>query len=217
MSKANNTPPVVTDKYYAAFATHLRDFMAAHPDTREKTTQAALAEHLGVRPQTVSYYCTGESLPNCEQLLKIAEYFHVTCDFLMTGRRVENKPVCDLLGLSDDTVQKIKLLNEGYDDFQGADGVDYAPLMLAILDVMLGDRDFYGALMQAAEYEGKKKEGLAADYLQFLEWKSAGVIQRFLLGFFSQNLASMHDKLKAYDTGLNWRALINNDGDNYKG
>ena len=194
-----------TDKYNAPFATHLRDFMAGHPDTGAKTTQAALAAYLGVRPQTVAYYVNGESLPNCEQLQKIAEYFNVTCDFLMTGRRLENKPICDVLGLSDDTVQKMKLLNDGYDGFQGADGVDYAPLMLAILDVMLGDRDFYGALQSAAEYEGKKKEGLDDDYLQFLEWKSAGYLQKFLIGFFAHDLAKAHAKLKDYDSGKNWR------------
>ena len=71
MSKTNDTPPI--DKYNALFATSLRAFMDAHPDTGEKTTQKALADYLGVRPQTVSYYCTGESLPNCEQLLRIAE------------------------------------------------------------------------------------------------------------------------------------------------
>jgi DNA-binding XRE family transcriptional regulator len=187
--------------------------MASHPDTGEKTTQAALAAHLKLRPQTVAYYVNGESLPNCEQLQKIADYFHVTCDFLMTGRRLENKPVCDMLGLSDDTVQKMKLLNDGYDGYEGSDGLNYAPLMLAVLDVMLGDRDFYGALLRAAEYEGKKHEGLDDDYLQFLEWKSAGFLQVFLLEFFSHNLASMHERLKGYDNGLNWRTLLDDKGD----
>lgn len=202
-----------TLKYDAPLATHLRDFMSSHPETGAKTTQATLAAHLGVRPQTVAYYVNGESLPNCEQLQKTAEFFNVTCDFLMTGRRLENKPICDMLGLSDDTVQKMRLLNDGYyDGFQGADGMDYGPLMLAILDVLLGDRDFYGALQQAAEYEGKKKEGLADDYIQFLEWKSAGYMQEFFLEFFRHNLASMHERLKAYDKGQNWRALINEGG-----
>ena len=209
----------MTEKYNAPFATHLRDFMAAHPDTGAKTTQAALAAHLGVRPQTVAYYVNGESLPNCEQLQKIAEFFNVTCDFLMTGRRYENRPICDVLGLSDDTIQKMRLLNDGYDDFQGADGMDYAPLMVAILDIMLGSRAFYGALMQAAEYEGSKyedgiKKDYADDYIQFLEWKSAGIMQKYLLDLFQRNIMSVHHKLKAYDTGQNWRALLDNEGDN---
>jgi transcriptional regulator with XRE-family HTH domain len=201
-------------KYNAPFATHLRDFMASHPDTGKKTTQAALAAHLGVRTQTVAYYVNGESLPNCNQLKQIADFFNVTCDFLMTGRRLENKPICDLLGLSDDTIQKIKVLGDGYDGFQGSDGFDYSPLMLAILDVMLGDIGFYNALMHAAEYEYQKKEGLSDDYLQFLEWKSAGYMQKYLLTLFHHNLASMHDRLKSYDTGENWHTLINNEGDN---
>jgi transcriptional regulator with XRE-family HTH domain len=203
---ANSNKYKSTDEFNAVFATNLRAFMACHPDTGESTTQKALAEYLDVRPQTVSYYCTGDSLPNCEQLLKIAQFFNVGCDFMMTGRRPENKPICDVLGLSDDTVQKIRLLNEGYDGFEGEDGKDYAPLMLAVLDVMLGERDFYNALMLAAEYEGKKKEGLADDYSQFLEWKSAGYLQDFFIHFFSHNLAKAHEQLKSYDNGLHWRA-----------
>ena len=179
--------------------------MSCHPDTGERTTQTALAAQLGVRPQTVGYYVNGESLPNCEQLQMIAEYFNVTCDFLMTGRRIENKPVCDVLGLSDDTIQKMKLLNEGYDGFQSSDGLDYAPLILSILDCLLGDKDFYNAVQKAAEYEGKKKEGLDNDYLQFLGWKSAGYLQEFLIAFFSRNLVTMHERLKDYDNGQNWR------------
>ena len=80
MRKTINPPS--NDKWNALFATTLRDFMEKHPDTGKKTTQKELAQFLGVRPQTVSYYCTGESLPNCEQLLKMAQFFDVTCDFL---------------------------------------------------------------------------------------------------------------------------------------
>ena len=95
MSKTSET---TMDKYNALFATTLRDFMIKSPKTGVAVTQKELAAHLGVRPQTVSLYCTGESLPNCEQLLKIAEYFGVTADYMITGRMPENKPVRDMLG-----------------------------------------------------------------------------------------------------------------------
>jgi transcriptional regulator with XRE-family HTH domain len=179
------------DKRNAPFAMHLRSFMDRHPDTGAKTTQKVLADYLDVRPQTVSYYCTGDSLPNCEQLLKIANFFNVTCDFLMTGKRLENKPARDLLGLSDNTVQKIKLIKEGY--------FENAPIMLAMLDVMLGDKDFYTAMEQAAEYAGMKQADMTDDYLQFLEWKSASYIQNYMIHFFAQNLESIHYQLKGLD------------------
>ena len=109
MAKASGTPQ---EQYDALFATTLREFMDCHPNTGAKTTQKALADHLGVRPQTVAYYCNGQSLPNCEQLLEIAQFFGVTTDFLMTGRRTENKPVRDMLGLSENTVQNMKLVKD---------------------------------------------------------------------------------------------------------
>ena len=177
--------------------------MAGHPDTGVKTTQAALAAHLGVRPQTVAYYVNGESLPNCEQLLKIAEFFNVTCDFLMTGRRLENKAMCDELGLSDETIQKLRLLNSNYDGFEGADGFDYAPRMLALLDVILQDGEFYDALQAAAEYEIKKKEGYDDDYLQFLEWKAAGYLHKYLIRILRCNILSIHKKLISWNVGYN--------------
>ena len=74
--------------------------MAVHPVTHERTTQKTLADAVGVRPQTISQYAIGETQPTPTVLLKIAEYFNVTVDFLLTGRRVENKPVREMLGLS---------------------------------------------------------------------------------------------------------------------
>jgi transcriptional regulator with XRE-family HTH domain len=185
MSKTNDTPQV--DKYNALFATSLRAFMDAHPDTGEKTTQKALADYLGVRPQTVSYYCTGESLPNCEQLLRIADFFGVTCDFLMTGRRIENKPVRELLGLSENTVQSMKLVKEGY--------FEDSPYMLAALDTLLGNKDFYLSMEQAANWYGKKEQA-PDDMKEFCEWKAAQYMQGFLLEFFSLNLKAIYEQMR---------------------
>ena len=108
MSKSSGT---TVDKYNALFATTLRDFMMKSPKTHTPVTQKELAAYLGVRPQTVSLYCTGESLPNCEQLLRIADFFGVTADYMMTGRKPENRPVREMLGLSETTVQNLRLVN----------------------------------------------------------------------------------------------------------
>jgi transcriptional regulator with XRE-family HTH domain len=181
-----NKPP--HDKYNALFATSLRDFMECHPDTHEKTTQKALADYLGVRPQTVSCYCTGESLPNCEQLLRIAEFFGVTCDFLMTGRRTENKPVRELLGLSENTIHIMKETKEGYYDI-------HTPMIMAILDGLLGEPDFYLALEKAAVYEGLKEKNALEDYVQFLEWKQSEYVHSFMMEFFSSKLPILRKRL----------------------
>ena len=102
------------DKYNARFATTLREFMQESPKTGGKVTQKELADYLEVRPQTVSLYCTGESLPDCETVMKIADFFEVTADYMITGRKPENKPVRDMLGLSENAVQCLRLVNDGY-------------------------------------------------------------------------------------------------------
>ena len=184
MAKTTKTPPPI-DKYNALLATTLREFMDRHPDTGERTTQAALAAFLGVRPQTVSLYCTGESLPNSEQLLKIAEFFGVTADFLLTGRRLENKPVRDLLGLSENTVQNMKLVKEGY--------FEDSPYMLAALDCLLGDKDFYLAIERAITCY-RQSENVPDERAEFYEWKAAQFMESFLLDFFRRNLTSIYEQ-----------------------
>ena len=184
---AKTRKPSPDEKYDALFATTLRGFMERHPDTGEKTTQKALAEHLGVQPQTVSYYCTGESLPNCEQLLRIAEYFKVTADFMITGRRVENKPVRELLGFSENTVQNLKLIKEGY--------FEDCPQMLAALDCLLESKDFYLAIEKALAWYGKKR-GAPDDIQEFCEWKAARFMESFLLEFFARDLQASHDQMR---------------------
>lgn len=48
--------------------------------------QGALAEHIGVRPATISAWKQKQTSPASELLEKIADYFGVTVDYLVTGR-----------------------------------------------------------------------------------------------------------------------------------
>lgn len=63
----------------------LRMLMAAHPHTGKKTTQKELAEYLGIRPQSVSAYICGESVPSAKNCLAMADYFGVSADYLLVG------------------------------------------------------------------------------------------------------------------------------------
>ena len=90
------------ERYNARFASTLRDLMAKH-----KTTQKELAKFVGIRPQSLAQYCSGETTPNGEKLLKIAEFYNVTTDFLLTGTVIEDIPVREMLGLSERTVENM--------------------------------------------------------------------------------------------------------------
>lgn len=47
------------------------------------SSQKELAEHLGLKPNIISYWCSGARRPDIEQIAKIAKYFDVTSDYLL--------------------------------------------------------------------------------------------------------------------------------------
>ena len=68
------------------FPQMLQKLMECHPTYRRRITQKELAEHVGVRPQTVSLYLKGETAPSPRLLLKMADYLCVSTDYLLTGQ-----------------------------------------------------------------------------------------------------------------------------------
>lgn len=48
-------------------------------------TQEILAHNLGITRSTVAGYETKDKQPDYERLLQIADYFHVSVDYLLTG------------------------------------------------------------------------------------------------------------------------------------
>lgn len=69
-------PAYITEK--GAFPSNLRELME-----ERQTTQKKLADVIGMRPQTVSLYVTGQSVPDINCLNKIAEFFNVSADWLI--------------------------------------------------------------------------------------------------------------------------------------
>lgn len=164
--------------YNSHFAATLRDLMEKHG-----TTQKELAKSVGVRPQTISLYMSGDTQPTVDNILKIAKYFNVTTDYLITGTIIEDVPVREMLGLSERTVENMKLVKDGY--------FEDTPLMLSVLDRLLGDKDFYTALEKAVQYYGMARQltdddnGTKDEQAEFYEWKAEQYMQNYLLDFFS--------------------------------
>lgn len=196
MAKSKKTTAL--EKYNAPFAVNLRNFMDIHPVTGAKTTQKQMADYLGVRPQTVSCYCMGESIPDVERLMQIKEYFGVSADFLITGERLENAPIRDTLGLSETTIEKLKLVKENY--------FEDTPQMLYMLDYLLGDQEFYFTLERASdiadakrrlaekrqqfeEEHGEDSYGYAEDRRKlteqsdFLDWKMTQIFESYFVNY----------------------------------
>lgn len=122
--------------YNGKFPTILRELLECHPKTGVKTTLKALGEYVGIRQQTISLYKNGTTQPTPENLVKIAEYFNVSVDYLLTGISSANKDMHEELGLSEDAITLMKYAK----DTEGFNGA--APL-IKLLDSLLSDKDFY--------------------------------------------------------------------------
>ncbi len=53
---------------------------------RGKRTQEEIASHIGVSRARYSHYENGRSEPDYDTLQKLADYFQVTTDYLLTGK-----------------------------------------------------------------------------------------------------------------------------------
>lgn len=103
--------------YNSIFATRLRDLISEH-----ETTITEVANNINVTRQAVSAYQDGSSQPTADTLLKIANYFNVSTDYLLGKSDVQTsdttiKDICEYTGLSEKALHKIKSWNET-DDFQ---------------------------------------------------------------------------------------------------
>lgn len=124
------------DRYNEVFPTILRNLMDRHPRTKQKVTQKELGEYLGIRPQTVSLYKNGITQPTLDTIVKMAEYFGVSTDYLLTGVSAENKTMNEQLGLSEDAIELLKNAY-GQLNFEGCDDI------ITVIDNLLSDKEFY--------------------------------------------------------------------------
>lgn len=82
-------------------------------------TQQQLAEKLGIKNQTVSCYESGEREPSYEIILKLADYFNVSVDYLL-GRTDVKTPNIDMIAIHKQTglsEEAIKTLKENYENW----------------------------------------------------------------------------------------------------
>lgn len=122
--------------YNGKFPTILRELLECHPKNGGKTTLKALGEYVGIRQQTISLYKNGATQPTPENLVKIAEYFNVSVDYLLTGISSENKDMHEELGLSEDAITLMKYAKD-------TEGFNGATPLIKLLNSLLSDKDFY--------------------------------------------------------------------------
>ncbi|GHU47485.1 hypothetical protein FACS1894120_5530 [Clostridia bacterium] len=133
-----------TSDYNSIFATNLRGLLRNHPRTGERTTYMNLGKVLGVKPQSISQWSTGDTTPDMRHIVSIANFFGVDCNFLLTGVSAENQTVWEDLGLHENSVKFLMGLKAK------ADNHEYmASSMLIIVDTFLRSgalTEFYAML-----------------------------------------------------------------------
>ena len=163
----------------------LSDIMRIHPDTGKPTTQKALAEAVGIRPQTISLYVNGETQPNTEVLLKIADFFGVSADFLLTGVSAGNTSIHEYTGLTEGAIEMLNRMHT----FDSELGIPVEPL----LNSFLSDHLFYEFLedliyqatnlkkMRVMSYQELEEKYPGIDMLGYSEWFFTNTIQEFII------------------------------------
>ena len=118
-------------------------------------TQTALAEVIGVVPSAIGKYeRLPQSYPSVEALVKIADYFNVSIDYLLRG--IETVPaVSNNISGSLSNSPFIQANNGGV-IFQGDTNQTLSPEAVELLHIyeMLGGRDRLKLLNYAVELEG---------------------------------------------------------------
>ena len=80
-------------------------------------TQKELANYLDVKPNIISYFCSGARTPNIEQLIMISKYFNVPADYLLGLTNSQSndsgiKAAVDVTGLTEDAVNDLISYNK---------------------------------------------------------------------------------------------------------
>ena len=113
-----------------------------------KISQKQLAQELGVRPNTVSYWCSGSRHPNYQQILEISKFLDVPTDYLfgISDSPSQDKSIqtaCSVTGLKDYAVLLLQawrglgILSDGTlafsDDELSDTGVYYLDILSSII------------------------------------------------------------------------------------
>lgn len=83
----------------------------------KELNQVQLAEFLGVKKQSVSNWENDNIMPSIEMLMKIADFFHVTTDYLL-GRDIQDPDAPQLLDITGLTSSQIEHLQYVVDDLR---------------------------------------------------------------------------------------------------
>lgn len=107
----------------------------------KKITGTKLAHDIGITKQSISDYLRGNATPKSDILLRMAEYFKVSPEYLLNGIEPQDD---NELRLSGDAIRLLKQCDDE---------------MIGYIDKLLSDAEFYREFINAValcEFEGKR-------------------------------------------------------------
>lgn len=115
-------------------------------------TQAQLASILGIAKTTLAAYEQGKSEPNIELLIKMANYFDISVDYLIGKTNCmheEYQPVSDILGIDEKTIEILQKLSATASDHSH---LDY-------LEAIIQHPQFSNLMLQIKSYLAQDEQG----------------------------------------------------------
>lgn len=104
----------IVDKYDKPFPKRLRDLLKNNDNCsplKRVVSQNELSKILGITRQAINAYTLGETLPRLEEFQKIADFFHVSLDYLAGKSDFESlsdQKVHEMTGLSHKAIENIQ-------------------------------------------------------------------------------------------------------------
>ena len=145
-------------------------------------TQSEIAKGIGITQQTISGYKHGVFKPDLETLIKIAAFFNVPTDYLLSGVRAENKPVQEILKLSDKAIENLKFLAENTEFFDELlSDKKFAEMLNSVIHLFLKNL----VMISIGATKGATKE--REYYIHCNDEKSLGVTFTWVRGTDEQN------------------------------
>ena len=104
-----------------------------------------LACQLDIPYSSLGKYERGDQQPSLETLIKIADYFHVSVDYLIgrsTNSTLSTQLLYDKIGLSDESILFLESLKQHFTDIEGSEFENIIPLKCIDFCLRQGDDTF---------------------------------------------------------------------------
>lgn len=153
-------------------------------------SQKALAEHLGKKPNVISYWCSGARTPNIEDITEISRFLNVSADFLLglvdePETHKDIKAINRITGLSEKAIiSLIDLKRQSQKKSRS-----FPPL----LSLILGHRnlEYFMGLLEGYVYSGDERKHETLETMSVIEYRQ----RDFILAAINATVKDMLDEI----------------------